>query len=313
MKLKTKTAKKLAVKLRHEALTSNDQHFLRRAYEILKRVLDQTALLLELESSRQLQSTSYMDSICHNYVYISRVLSLVHKRLSILDTDRSLWNRRLNRTIDSFTDEQIKNNFNFQNRGQLHALYSCLGIPNRIRLDNGCRVYGEEALLVTIYRLSWPRKLTQIEETFGRDYSLWSRCIKFMIDFIVDNWCYLLFDNMDYWLLTMPHMHSAIVDKLVILGYNFDTRLLGVDLETQHNIFGFIDNTIAPICRPAGGPADDGVNARRLDPLIQRAFYTGWKKLHGLKLQTIDLPNEMTFHAYGPNSSLRREMIKDYQ
>ena len=36
---------------------------------------------------------------------------------------------------------------------------------------------------------------------------------------------------MDYWLLTMPHMHSVIVDKLVNLGYNFDIRLLGVDLE----------------------------------------------------------------------------------
>ena len=99
---------------------------------------------------------------------------------------------------------------------------------------------------------------------------------------------------MDYWLPILPHMHSSIVDKLVSLGYNFDIRLLGVDLETQHNIVGFIDNTIAPICRPGGGPADDGVNARRLDALIQRAFYTGWKKLHGLKLQTIDLPNGMT-------------------
>ena len=187
MKLKTKVAKKLSVKLRHEALTSNDQHFLRRAYAILKRVLDQTGLLLELESSRQLLSTSYMYFICHNYGYINRVLRSIHGRLFIIDTDRSLWNRLLNCTIDSFTDEQIKNNFNFQNRGQLHALYSCLRVPVEIRLDNGCLVSGEEALLVTIYRLSWPRKLTQIEEIFGRDYSLWSRCIKFMIDFIVDN------------------------------------------------------------------------------------------------------------------------------
>ena len=36
--------------------------------------------------------------------------------------------------------------------------------------------------------------------------------------------------------------------------------------------------------------------------MIQRAFYTGWKKLRVLKLQSIDLPNGMTFHAYGPIS-----------
>ena len=133
-----------------------------------------------------------MDFICHNYGYINRVLRLIHGRLSIIDTDRSLWNRRLNRTIDSFTDEPIKNNFNFQNRWQLHTLYSCFRVPVEIRLDNGCLVSGEEALLVTIYRLSWPRKLTQIYEIFGRYYSLWSRCIKFMIDFIVDNWCFIV-------------------------------------------------------------------------------------------------------------------------
>ena len=46
----------------------------------------------------------------------------------------------------------------------------------------------------------------------------------------------------------------------------------------------FIDNTMNATCRPGGGP--DGRNAPRNDPLIQRAWYNGWKKLHGLKWQT---------------------------
>jgi hypothetical protein len=32
------------------------------------------------------------------------------------------------------------------------------------------------------------------------------------------------------------------------------------------------------------------------------AFYNGWKKHHGLKYQSIDLPNGMNFHIYGPAS-----------
>ena len=222
--------------------------------------------------------------------------------LCIPDTDRSLWNRRLNRGIDSFTDEQIKNDFHFQNRDQLRMVFRCFRIPQKITLDNGCVVSGEEAFLVTVFRMAWPRKLTQIEGIFGRDYSLWSRVINFMLNFMVDWWSYLLFDNMTFWLPYLALMHSNIVDKIRSLGYNYDIRLLGLDLDTQHHIFGFIDNTITATCRPAGGPADDGINARRLDALIQRAFYTGWKKLHGLKLQSIDLPNGMTFHAYGPIS-----------
>jgi hypothetical protein len=57
-------------------------------------------------------------------------------------------------------------------------------------------------------------------------------------------------------------------------------------------IFGFIDNTLNSTCRPGGGPACDGENAPRNDPDIQRAYYTGWKKMHGQKFQTVDLPNE---------------------
>jgi len=45
------------------------------------------------------------------------------------------------------------------------------------------------------------------------------------------------------------------------------------------------------------GPARDGTNARN-DPLIQRAWYNGWKKLHGMKWQTVDLPNGMNFHVF---------------
>ena len=48
-------------------------------------------------------------------------------------------------------------------------------------------------------------------------------------------------------------------------------------------IVGFIDNTIRKTPRPGGGPR---VNGLRWHPLIQQAFYQGWKKCHGLKWQT---------------------------
>ena len=56
-------------------------------------------------------------------------------------------------------------------------------------------------------------------------------------------------------------------------------------------------------CRPAGGPSRDGRNAPRNDPKIQRAWYNGWEKVHGLKWQTIDLPNGMNFKIDGPFSA----------
>ena len=34
---------------------------------------------------------------------------------------------------------------------------------------------------------------------------------------------------------------------------------------------------------------DQGTHTPKTDPFIQRAWYDGWKKLHGMKRQTIDL------------------------
>ena len=48
-----------------------------------------------------------------------------------------------------------------------------------------------------------------------------------------------------------------------------------------------------------GGPTRDGVNAPRNDPLIHRAWYNGWKKLRGMKWQTVDMPNGMNFNVWG--------------
>ena len=63
-------------------------------------------------------------------------------------------------------------------------------------------------------------------------------------------------------------------------------------------------------CRPGGGPRQSGVLADRNDLLIQRAWYNGWKKLHGLKFQTIDMPNGMNAHVWGPlQRAAQRQLV----
>ena len=56
------------------------------------------------------------------------------------------------------------------------------------------------------------------------------------------------------------------------------------------------------MCRPGGGPITGGVQAPRVDKLVQQAWWTGWKKLHGLKMQTVFMPNGMDFEVWGPVS-----------
>ena len=62
----------------------------------------------------------------------------------------------------------------------------------------------------------------------------------------------------------------------------------------------------------------DGEQAPRISKLMQQAFWTGWKKLHGLKWQTCLLANGMDFEVWGPasvrrndNFTLHRSNIED--
>jgi hypothetical protein len=78
--------------------------------------------------------------------------------------------------------------------------------------------------------------------------------------------------------------------------------------DSSLRVVGFIDNTIIGSNAPGGGPTVDGEDAPRNDPLIQRAFYQGWKKLHGIKLQFVVVPNGMIADMYGPVSCRHHDL-----
>ena len=92
---------------------------------------------------------------------------------------------------------------------------------------------------------------------------------------------------------------------------NFNKKPARKKLNLQRRYLGmcaFIDCTLNATCRP-GGPARDGTGAPRNDQLIQRAFFNGWKKKHGWKWQTVDLPNGIYFHVYGPESLRHNDLF----
>ncbi len=44
-----------------------------------------------------------------------------------------------------------------------------------------------------------------------------------------------------------------------------------------------VDDSLTPTCRTGGGPITGGEQAPRVDRLVHQAWWTGWKKLHGMK------------------------------
>ena len=41
---------------------------------------------------------------------------------------------------------------------------------------------------------------------------------------------------------------------------------------------------------------------------MQRSFYNGWKSIHGLKHQTVDIAHGITIDLYGPMSLRRNDL-----
>jgi hypothetical protein len=202
--------------------------------------------------------------------------------------------QRLHRTINSFSDEQIPILFRFRSKNQLMRLLDAFKIPDFL-LSSRHKFHREEWLLASLYRLHRPTTCSDpfFKDAFGFDDVRISLCFNSFVQYITSNWGYLVLDHIPFWLDKLPAMSEAIRQKLFR-----DDCPFGEDFA----VFGFIDNTMNATCRPGGGPTRDGAHAPRNDPLLQRAWYNGWKKLHGMKWQTVDLPNGMNFHVWGPVS-----------
>ena len=59
-----------------------------------------------------------------------------------------------------------------------------------------------------------------------------------------------------------------------------------IDKLDERLFVGFIDCNYLETDRPGGGPCEAESNARRWNVEVQRAYYNGWKSIHGLKHQT---------------------------
>ena len=211
--------------------------------------------------------------------------------------------RSRHRTIESFTDSEIVSYFRFRDRQQLRTLCSGFQFPDIMRCCHSRHKFsGEEVLLVGLYRMSHCSRYDDggFREIFGFDYQKVGKCFNIFLNHMSENWDYLIRDHMEFWKPYIPQCSEAIRLKCDTLGCPFSSN--------NFKIFGFIDNTMNATCRPGAGPAFDGSGAPRKDKDIETSFYNGWKKIHGLKWQTADLPCGMIFHAFGPATVRRNDL-----
>ena len=170
-------------------------------------------------------------------------------------------------TIDRYSEETCYSQYRFLKRDIRH-LFIALRFPDRIVLSNGSIIPGEKAFLLMLYRMAYPRRLVDMEEYLGREYSTISRCFNFVDALMHAEHGHLLVDNLDFFLPRFQEYNRVILERIAAVNNNQipDREMMTV---------GFLDGTKREICRPQGNNN------------MQRAVYDGRLREHNFGFQGI--------------------------
>jgi hypothetical protein len=134
-------------------------------------------------------------------------------------------------------------------------------------------------------------------DVFGRDLTA---PFSFFIDHIYANFAHLVHDNLDWW-----KRNGFWEESAAAIEKRMAERFGGLAFNLVSH---FIDCNCEETSRPGGGPTEGGANAARWDQDIQRAFYNGWKSIHGLKHQSVENAYGFCEDLFGPESLRRNDL-----
>lgn len=214
---------------------------------------------------------------------------------------------RKNVTINDLSHVDIPNNVRFITQAQLRRLSRGFEFPASFTSPQRYKFSGEEVLLAGLVRLTHPIRFSDAtyRTLFGFDDKQASAAVLLFFEHM-ENWTWLVTDNTEFWKPYMLQYALAVWRMMLEKGCQ---HLPMPGTPDGYDIFAWIDCVKQLTCRPGGGPMLPGRNSPRFHPNIQRAFFNGWKKQHGLKWQTISLPCGMDFNVYGPESIRRNDLF----
>ena len=152
-----------------------------------------------------------------------------------------------------------------------------VGTYNKIYLPHRHYVKFETGMLMLLYRLVFPTRLRpEMENRFLCNKSKISATIR-TFALAVQELASKYFLDITIWknhVEYLAHLVSVKTDGVV------------------KNVFGFIDGTLRAMCRPTRH---------------QKIAYSGHKRKHGIKFQSVVIPNGMIASLYGPEPGSRHD------
>ena len=185
-------------------------------------------------------------------------------------------------------------------REDMFRLYSSWRIPNEMRATRSAHLYdGEACFIIYLFHLMQGTPFTTMaRHYFGGDPRRMSEMFEVMVNHV-----YFTFYNkisgtsLDQWLpshvdqcrqlIHRALSNGALLETTMEDGEVIDSRLIThyFDLAT-FRIFGFIDDFALRTARPG----NTATRRHEIRQDIQRSFYSGYFRAHGLKAQVVYLP-----------------------
>jgi hypothetical protein len=115
----------------------------------------------------------------------------------------------------------VSERFRFQSFDQLQRLLRGFCFPTGfIILKKGYRIKAEELIIISLTRLAFPARWSDLYERFpGRKRWFLRSAFYWFLDFMITNWGYLLLNNMEYWKPSLAASCKAIRLKLMNLNW----------------------------------------------------------------------------------------------
>jgi hypothetical protein len=172
--------------------------------------------------------------------------------------------------LDAQQPYWLKENFRMP-RHELERTRRLLGIPDVVITHNRDRCPGLLAFMMLLYKMSWPRRMCDLRDVFGGTKQRCGRIVNEVACFLYRRFhakmCSLDRDRMnDDYLMSLCSVHYQ-------------------KNQVMENIWGFIDGTVRPCCRPVR---------------FQKTVYNGHKKVHAIKFQSVVAWDGIIAHMNGP-------------
>lgn len=235
---------------------------------------------------------------------------------------------RQNIRFDSWNDQDCYDKTCFT-KEHLLRIYNCFAleaIANQPQNDGFIKVptgsfhngvpccynfHPEEMFLYFMMRMKTGDDHTQMCHVFGGSVKRWSYAWRWIIFYLDKRYINIIgHQGLLRFVDQFPAFFEAIQQKVQrAYVHNIDEVNGTYDVTDglaflPFDIFGFIDCSIDKIRCPFSGPKGDyeGCGRKEEYDIMQRAFYTGYKKIHGIKVETVFLPNGIST-LFGPVSA----------